>query len=476
MNKIRVIAIREYNAAVRTKAFLVSLILMPVLTVGGIAVQKLLEGRVDVIDKRVAVRDETGVLMPRLLAEAERRNKEDITNPSTGKQTDPRFILEPVAAAADAERVRMELSDRVRKHEIAAFVEIPASVFNRARPAEERTDDDGEQPQERPRNPLQSTPDLDAAARGPHKAAAAPGDWPQIRFYSDNQAQFDLTRWLGNSINNAIRGERLARAGLDPKVVAAATANTPLETLGLYERTASGEVRKAEKSSREMAIFVPMIVMMMMFMVIMVAAQPLLQSVLEEKQQRIAEVLLGSASPFQIMMGKLLGNVGVSITIIAVYMLGGHGVMRYFGMSNILPRDLLFWFLAFQVLAVLLFGSVFIAIGAACTELREAQSLVTPVMLMMLIPLFVWFNAVREPLSKFALVLSLFPPATPMMMILRMVAAKGLPVWQPLLGMALTLATTVGCVWAAGRVFRIGLLSQGKAPRLHELLKWVLRG
>ncbi len=223
-------------------------------------------------------------------------------------------------------------------------------------------------------------------------------------------------------------------------------------------------------------MMLPFGMMMLMFMIIMIGAQPLIQSVLEEKMQRIAEVLLGCIQPFQLMMGKLLGTVGVSMTIATVYLVGAFVALRRTGLAEFLPADLVGWFVVYQVLAVLLYGSIFIAVGAAVSDLKEAQSLLTPVMLIVVAPMFVWFNVVREPLSSTSTAMSLFPPATPMLMILRMAVPPGVPLWQPILGAVLVLAMTLLCVFAAGRIFRVGILMQGKGANLREMFRWALRG
>jgi ABC-2 type transport system permease protein len=134
------------------------------------------------------------------------------------------------------------------------------------------------------------------------------------------------------------------------------------------------------------------------------------------------------------------------------------------------------WFLAFQVLAVLFFGSIFIGIGAACTNLSETQNFLTPVMMTVMLPMFVWFNVLRDPNSAFSVWLSLFPPTTPMLMTLRLASSTAVPIWQPLLGMGLVLLATTACVFAAGRIFRVGVLLQGSAPKFSELLRWVAMG
>ena len=144
-------------------------------------------------------------------------------------------------------------------------------------------------------------------------------------------------------------------------------------------------------------------------------------------------------------------------------------------MPNILPVDLLAWFLVYQTLAGLLFGSLFIAIGAACTDMKEAQNLLLPVMLLVCMPMFVLGSVIQEPNSTVVTWLSFFPFATPMLMIARQSAPPGVPLWQPLTGIAIVLVTTLLCVWAAGRIFRVGLLMQGKGARLDEIMRWILR-
>ena len=130
------------------------------------------------------------------------------------------------------------------------------------------------------------------------------------------------------------------------------------------------------------------------------------------------------------------------------------------------PFEILPWFVVFQLLAVLMFSSLFMAIGASVNQLKEAQSLLLPVWILIVLPLFVWLNIVREPTGSFATWFSLIPPFIPMLMCLRMSATSAIPLWQPILGLVLMLVTTALCVFAASRVFRIGMLTQGRAPEV----------
>jgi ABC-2 type transport system permease protein len=97
-------------------------------------------------------------------------------------------------------------------------------------------------------------------------------------------------------------------------------------------------------------------------------------------------------------------------------------------------------------------------------------------MLLAMLPLFIIGNVMREPNSPVATGLSFFPFATPMLMIARQAVPPGLPWWQPAVGVVVVLATTVLCVYAAGRIFRVGILMQGKGARLGEMVRWVFRG
>jgi ABC-type Na+ efflux pump permease subunit len=130
-------------------------------------------------------------------------------------------------------------------------------------------------------------------------------------------------------------------------------------------------------------------------------------------------------------------------------------------------------FLVFMSLAVLFYGSIFIAVGAACSDLKDAQSLITPVMLVAVLPMFAWQVVLKSPTSTFSTLISLFPPATPFMMQLRLAVQPGPPWWQVALAITLTAAASVGCVWAAGRIFRVGILAQGKSAGFGQMFKWI---
>ncbi len=99
-----------------------------------------------------------------------------------------------------------------------------------------------------------------------------------------------------------------------------------------------------------------------------------------------------------------------------------------------------------------------------------------PVMVLVMAPLFVWTNVLKAPTAPFSVVVSLFPPATPMLMLLRQAIPPGVPLWQPLLGISLVAITTILFVLAASRVFRIGILVQGNGAGFSQMIRWAFRG
>ncbi|HYT90339.1 MAG TPA: ABC transporter permease [Gemmataceae bacterium] len=449
MRKLWVIAVREYLAAVRTKTFIVSLVVMPLLMGGSVLVQTLLKDVVDTSEKRYALidripgRDLTAVIQ----AAVDAYNSKVID--TAGRQLRPRLVLDIEPPQAEGKQ-RYELSEKVRKGQLAGFLELL----------------DGSS------EPL---PSDEAALRGGLMPRLKPS--VIVRYETnrptDNNFAEMVKRSVGVHVQTKLGADRgLAEAELRVMMNPVLLQLKPLSVLD----PETGQVKEAAEQSQMASVVVPMGVMLLMFMVVLMCATPLMQGVVEEKMQRIAEVLLGSVQPFPLMMGKLLGMAAVSLTIAAVYLSGAYWAAHHYGFAEYIGLDLLLWFLLFQTLAALMFGSLFIAIGAACTDMKETQNLLWPVMLLATFPMFLLANVLREPNGPAVVGVSFFPFATPTLMMARMATPPGIPWWQPLVGVLGVLATTVVCVYVAGRIFRVGLLMQGKGARFTELFKWVFRG
>jgi ABC-2 type transport system permease protein len=430
MRKTLVIARREYLAAVKTKTFLIGLVLMPVLMGGSIVVQLLLKDFRDLKEKSLAVIDRSpGGKVAIAIQQA-------LDAPAAApREGQPRYHAEVInvpggdeALTQEREALRQMLrqGDKLNGRELVGFLVVGKDVLH----------------------------------PGPASASGETDSPNAVVFGTNRLSGLELRSFLERVINQAVRSER--SRGLSPE-----------------RRQEIQEITRPVQLEQQVHpdFIVPVVLMLLMFLVLMMVANPLMQGVVEEKMQRIAEVLLGSVTPFELMLGKLLGMAAVSLTIVTVYLLGGIWAAVHYGFGSLLPPvSLLVWFFAFQTLAALMYGSLFTAIGAACTDMKETQNLLLPVMLLCCVPLFVMTLVMREPNGPVVTGLSFFPFATPMLMIGRMAVPPGVEWWQPVAGMVVVLASTLACVWAAGRIFRVGLLMQGKAPHLGELVHWVLKG
>ena len=205
---------------------------------------------------------------------------------------------------------------------------------------------------------------------------------------------------------------------------------------------------------------------------IMIGGQTLLTQTIEEKSSRVIEVLLSAVSPLELMAGKILGQMAVSILVLVFYIGIGLLLLTSFAMAGLLDPLLVVYFIVFFFVAYLVFASVFAAVGAAVNEMREAQSLMTPVMLALMTP---WLFAPaigRDPNSTFSVVMSLVPPVNTFAMMIRLTSSTPPPVWQVGVSIAIGLASAVVAMWFAAKVFKVGLLMHGKPPSLATLARW----
>ncbi len=442
MNKILVVAQREFMAMVATRAFLATLLIMPVLMFGGLflmpALNKISGGK----ERTIRVVDGTRKIGSQLVAIAEERNRSLSQKDANESAQSGRMSMDPSGAPdiyklelqeADKldDETRVAWSDEIRNGSLYAFVEIPESLF----------DSNGTQ---------------------------------SARFVSQDAALSDARQWMQAVVDSMVRTERVKALGLDAEQFQAVNRAVAFSPTAPYEKIlatdgSDGGVQTKEKGFDLATIFAPFGMMMLMFLVIFLAAQPMLESAMEEKTQRIAEVLLGSVTPTQLMTGKLIGNVAASLLVFTLYGVGAYLILVQRNMQDLVPMTLVPWFLVFQVLGVLFFSSIFMVIGASVRELKEAQSLLLPVWLVMMLPMMVWFVAIRDPLGPVSVGLSLFPPSAPMMNILRLGTGVSIPIWQPIAATVLLAVATLVVLWIAGRVYRNSLLRSDSVKSLPQL-------
>lgn len=222
---------------------------------------------------------------------------------------------------------------------------------------------------------------------------------------------------------------------------------------------------------------IPMAFMMLLWIATFTSGQYLLTTTIEEKSNKVMEVLLSAVSPMQLLGGKILGQAGVSAVILLMY---GSAVMAgllAFALGDLVPVIHLVLFAIYFVIAYFMIATIMAAVGSAVNELRDAQSLMGPIMIIMVIPMIIWPVLSEHPNGMLATITSFTPPLLPFVMILRVTAStEPVAVWQILLSIGVGIVSVIAMIWMCARIFRIGVLMQGKPPSIMQLAKWIRQG
>lgn len=437
MNKILLIAKRDYLQIVQSKAYLMGLVLFPVLIGGGFLTVALMN-RGNAREQRIAIVDRTGVSAPAVIqAWEESRREAAAADPTSGLRAMPRFTFEIVQPEPDQSAQLITLSDRIRRGELFLVLDIPAS-------------------------------------------ALSPGDVSKpesVRYYTNStgldQSLFSLT----GAVNNGVRRVRLAQAGVDDRRIPAVLREVRLVSMNLVaKKPVTGKIAQGEKRNPVQTFVVPFFLVYLLAIIALVGSAPNLGGVAEDKMQRVFEMLLTSASPFDLMMGKVLASLGTSLTSSVLYIVMGLLVLAGMAMFGVAPVHLLPWFFVYLIADVALLSALGAALGSACATPADAQHLAFLLFVPILIPLLMVASLVQQPNGALAVTMSFIPPFTPVVMLLRQAMPGGVPWWQPWLGLVGVIVWGLAVVWTGARIFRIGILSQGKTPKLAELAQWVARG
>ncbi|MGI9241793.1 MAG: ABC transporter permease, partial [Verrucomicrobiales bacterium] len=358
IEKIFRIARAEYLNSIASKAFVLGVLATPLLIGLMLLVEGVSKRAKGGEDRTVGIVDLSGELASVLAAKAEERSTNDLEE--DGKRSRPAFLvetIEPAAGESDDDLV-WRLSERVREKQLFGFAVIAADVFT--------------------------------------------AEMPTIRYYTNTPTYRELPNWLRDVIDEELRNERFAAADLDQAEIKRLMRRSQVERMELAEMGEDGAITSKAERSDVLTTMIPSMGMFLLFMMIMTSAPTLLNSTLEEKINKISEFLISAVSPFELMMGKLVGALLTAITLSLTYLLALAYIAHRYDVLELIPVSLFAWFFVFLTLAMMTFGAFCLAIGAACSEIRDAQSLMVPLMVLMMIPVMLWQPVLQNPSGSFA--------------------------------------------------------------------------
>ena len=324
-----------------------------------------------------------------------------------------------------------------------------------------------------------------------------------ISFYSEDAPSLSLLGDIENKLEKKIRDLKIEQLNIDVAKIKATETNVDIVTENF-----SGE--KSSKIGSVLRMFAGGGFGYLIFMFIIIYGTSVMRSVIEEKTSRIIEVIISSVKPFQLMLGKILGNAlagilqfiiwmisaGLLLTI-TVYILGIEAAESTSAMGQMSPEmvkqmqqsspteiqlalaelknlpilTMFFSFIFYFLGGYLIYSSIYAAIGAAVDSETDTQQFMMPVLMPLMIAIYVGFSVIENPHGPIALGFSIFPLTSPIVMLMRI--PFGVPWWQIAVSMALLLLTFVGIVWFAAKIYRVGILMYGKKPSYKELYKWL---
>jgi len=443
LGKVVLIAWREFRHTALTKGFIFGAIAMPIVMFGVLAVvPSLLSKQQPPLKGTIAIIDPSGAIVPRAKALLEKR--------ATVAEIAGELAERPPSTTAE----RMDAMSQ-----ISGAGEQTVDVEWRVETAPGALDGIKT---ELAKGTLIAGISVDAAALDP----ATPVDGVEL-FIPSSLSPKHIGQ-ISRAVRKAVEEERIARSGVDPALLSRLSGTPDPKTTRI-----SPEGGEAAENT-EIRFIVPAAFMFLLWICIFTSANYLLTTTIEEKSNKVMEVLLAAASPMQILTGKILGYSMVSLVILVMY--GGLGIagLSAAAMMDLVPVMSLVYLVVYFVMAYFMVASMMAAVGSAVSDLREAQSLVAPVTFVLIVPLMLWMVIVENPNGLFSTIVSFVPPITPFVMILRLTQAEPIPPWQTALSIAWGFACALGMLWIAARIFRVGVLMQGKPPSPRELLRWAM--
>jgi ABC-2 type transport system permease protein len=401
----------EFMEKVKSKAFIISLILMPVIMVVFGVLPGLLASKPDDKPISIGMIDETGKILQPLSAKLDEKYKLPDGRPN--------YVLRNLKEDGSPEEIKNRAIKLITTKEIEGYFSIPSAVY----------------------------------------------DSGKVEYRAENVGNIRMSERFSRTIEEVIVQQRLTRQGLDPAQIKKLMANIDVRALKVSERG-------GEKESGFLETFASayMLIMMLMFLV-MTSGQLLIRSVVEEKSNRVIEILLSSCSARDLMIGKILGLSGLGILQMMIWGVIGLGIAIKSG-ANIFELEPALVAAVYVVLGYFFFSAIFVAAGSPVTTEQEAQQITSYVSLMLVFPIVLVMPVMQNPDSSLIRILSFIPLLTPAFMVMR-VSIQMPPLWEILSTLGLLLVSAVVMMWIAGKIFRVAILVYGKRPSIPELIRWI---
>ena len=313
-------------------------------------------------------------------------------------------------------------------------------------------------------------------------------------FSKDSGGMSFFARKLSNLVRNAVREHRLQEQQVPQEVFDILNADVDVNMVKLSE---TGETAGGAGAY----VAVGFVMGFLIYITMLIYGSVVMQGVMQEKMNRVVEIIVSSVRPFELLMGKVLGigAMGLvqmafwAILIAAGVFFSGAIIAMFLDPSSLnLPATasqdellaaadftipplepmLFIWFVAYFLVGYLLYASLFSAVGSAVEQQQDAQSLMLPIMLPIILSIIFLQPVIEAPNSTLAVVLSLFPFTSPISMVVRF-AVTEVPLWEVSLSFVILLASFFGSIWVAARIYRVGILMYGKKASFKDLAKWV---
>jgi ABC-2 type transport system permease protein len=452
MRRVVQVAVREFVVTVSNRAFVVGLLVMPALIAAfATLVPRLFTARDYKVEGHIRIIDSTGLVTPQLRTTMDAR------------QIAARRVDQAQRALANAPATVREFAGNRGNQAIQQALGPIPDLRLEERPATADLQEEKAWLTEKDAG----LPHLALVVIHPNAVLPANGELEYgtydlyVPSNLDDRADGEIQQSLREALINA-RGEAqsLNRAKINA-IIQVPRVRSVTVTQGNERETVRG-----------FNIALPVSVAALLFIGVMTGGQALLTSTVEEKSNRVIEVLLSAVSPMELMAGKLIGQMAVSLLVLSLYIAMGLTVLTSLSLFGLFNPWLIFYVFIFFVIMYLVFGSLMMAIGSAVNEMREAQGLMMPLMLILMIPWILWFPISRNPDSLVSVTLSFLPPVNTFGMLLRMASNTPPPWWQVWLSIAIGVGSAFVAIWFAAKVFRIGLLMYGKPPNIATLIRW----